>query len=72
MSYPSMIHVGLVVERIGNSSVLYKLATFENGDEEASAVGSYTHVYVQKSTQRPCSVPSYIREGLKGVMLPAP
>ncbi|TPX43946.1 hypothetical protein SeMB42_g04494 [Synchytrium endobioticum] len=72
MTYPSVIHVGLVVEAIGNSSVSYRLATFENEETDASAVGRFTHVYVDSETGRPANVPEYIRTGLCGVVVDAP
>jgi len=54
ISYPSKISVGLFVKRIGNSSVDYTVGIFENNQSlKASAVGGFTHVFVDRITQRP-------------------
>jgi acyl-CoA thioester hydrolase len=61
IAFPDQVHVGLNVEKIGNSSVTYCLGIFKNDEESLSALGSYTHVYVDRKTQRPVSIPEKTR-----------
>ena len=63
ISYPKKISVGLVVQRIGNSSVDYRVGIFADEEKEtkASAVGGFTHVFVNRQTQKSASIPSQMR-----------
>ena len=69
IAYPDMIHVGLKVTHIGNSSVKYEVAIFKNDDDIASAAGSFVHVYVNRSTNKPTPIPQNVREILAGLIL---
>jgi acyl-CoA thioester hydrolase len=60
LDFPAPITAGLAVERLGNSSITYRLALFGDADEPA-AVGRFVHVYVDRETRRPVSVPQAIR-----------
>ncbi|CAM3748311.1 acyl-CoA thioesterase [Parendozoicomonas haliclonae] len=62
VSYPDEVEVGLVINRIGSSSVQYGLALFKAGAEQASATGTFTHVYVNKSTNKSAPVPEHFRK----------
>ncbi|CAF3345129.1 unnamed protein product [Rotaria socialis] len=54
ISYPSKIAAGLFVKRIGKSSVDYCVGIFENRrSEQASVVGGFTHVFVDRINHRP-------------------
>jgi len=50
--YPRPIDLGLVVERLGRSSVVYRVGVFQGGsgepDEPACAEGRFVHVYVEQ------------------------
>jgi acyl-CoA thioester hydrolase len=61
VSFPDTIHAGIGVERLGNSSVVYRIALFCGEDEEPCAVGRFVHVYVDRQTRRPVPVPEVIR-----------
>jgi acyl-CoA thioester hydrolase len=60
-SFPDTIHAGLAVERLGTSSVVYRIALFRNAEEGPCAVGRFVHVYVDRVTRRPVPVPGAIR-----------
>ena len=64
VSYPAVLDIGLTVLKLGNSSVVYQLAVFSEGSDDASAVGHFVHVYVDKPTQLPVALPLSLREGL--------
>lgn len=65
VSFPDMLHVGLRLEKLGNSSVIYQLAVFRGDDVEPSAVGRFVHVYVDAQTRRPVAIPGEIRAALE-------
>jgi len=69
ITFPDQVHVGINVEKIGNSSVTYCLGIFKNDEESLSALGSYTHVYVDRKTQRPVSIPEKTRALFESMMI---
>jgi acyl-CoA thioester hydrolase len=52
LAFPDDVEVGLAVERLGSSSVTYRLGVFGIGDEHASAQGRFAHVYVGRDKRR--------------------
>jgi acyl-CoA thioester hydrolase len=65
ISFPDLLHIGLRLEKLGNSSVVYRLGVFRGEDSEAAALGRFVHVYVDEKTRRPVSVPASIRDALQ-------
>jgi acyl-CoA thioester hydrolase len=57
LAFPDPIEVGVTVEALGRSSVRYLLAVFKVGAEKAAAQGRYTHVYVERASQKPTPIP---------------
>ena len=57
LAFPDSIEVGVTVEELGRSSVRYLLAVFKAGAETAAAQGRYTHVYVERPSQKPIPIP---------------
>jgi acyl-CoA thioester hydrolase len=66
-SFPDTLHAGLAVERLGTSSVVYRIALFRNDEETACAVGRFVHVYVDRITRRPVPIPRAIRSVVDGL-----
>ena len=64
LAFPQHLDAGLRVAHLGNSSVRYEVGLFASGDTEASADGHFVHVFVRRSSGRPCPIPSPIREAL--------
>ncbi len=69
LSFPQVIEAGLLVEKIGNSSVTYRVGLFIEDDSEPAASGHFVHVYVDRESRRPVRVPENIRQVLRQVML---
>ena len=46
IGYPAPVEMGLVVEKIGTSSVIYRISLFQGDADEAAAEGRFVHVYV--------------------------
>jgi acyl-CoA thioester hydrolase len=70
VSFPDTVHAGIGVERLGHSSIVYRIALFGGEAAEPCAVGRFVHVYVDRQTRRPVPIPGVIRavvEGLKRV-----
>lgn len=65
ISFPDLLHIGLRLEKLGNSSVVYELAVFRGNDTDSAAVGRLVHVYVDEKTRRPVPIPPVIRSALE-------
>ena len=65
LAYPQPIEAGLRIGRLGASSVRYEVAVFAAGHDFAAAAGYLTHVYVDRATQRPATLPAVLREALE-------
>ena len=67
-SYPQVIEAGLRVTRIGNSSVTYEVGMFHSGELLASVWGGFVHVFVDRTDQRPVTIPADIRAALERIL----
>ena len=67
LSFPDTVHAGLALERLGNSSVVYRIGLFRNDDVDPAALGRFVHVYVDQGTRRPVPVPAQVRSALAGL-----
>ena len=65
LSYPQAVDIGLAVERVGNSSVSYRLGVFPKNASEAVAEGRFVHVYVDRENRRPMTLPKAWRDALE-------
>jgi len=70
MTYPEPAEVGVAVEHLGRSSVRYHVAVFRAGASEAAAAGHFTHIYVDRRTNRPFPIPDGHRELMEQLKLP--
>ena len=69
IAYPQAIEAGLRVNRLGNSSVEYGIGIFQQDSSVASAMGTFTHVFVDRSTDKPVAIPASIRSALEAVLI---
>ncbi len=65
LEFPQKLEGALRVAKIGNSSVRYELAIFKAGDDAPAAEGHFVHVYVDRKTRRPVSLPDTFRNALE-------
>lgn len=49
LGFPEPIDMGLAVERLGTSSVIYRIGLFQGSHERAAAEGRFVHVYVDNA-----------------------
>lgn len=68
IAFPDVIEVGLRVARLGNSSVQYELAIFRAGEPQACAAGRFVHVFVERSSNRPVTIPATLRRALERLL----
>jgi acyl-CoA thioester hydrolase len=71
IAFPDVVHAGLRVTKLGNSSVRYEVGLFKNEGQQVSAAGHFIHVYVDRETQRPVSLPEPLRAVLNQIYMPA-
>ena len=69
LTYPEPVEIGLGVDRLGGSSVPWRLGVFAKGADEAAAEGHFTHVYVGRQTRRPVALPQAWRAKLETIRL---
>jgi acyl-CoA thioester hydrolase len=75
LGFPEPIETGMVVDRVGNSSVVYRIGLFQGDADEAAAEGRFVHVYVDNSRgsgDRPVvPIPDAIRNAVEPLLRPA-
>ena len=64
IAFPDLVHAGLRVGRLGNSSVRYEVGNFRNDEPQTAAKGHFIHVYVDRASRRPAALPAPLREAL--------
>lgn len=57
IAFPDRVTAGIRIGHVGNSSVRYEIALFANDDEQAAAQGHFVHVYVDRQTRKPRTLP---------------
>ena len=65
LEFPQKLEGALRVANIGNSSVRYELAIFKADDDAPAAEGHFVHVYVDRETRRPVTLPDGFRRALE-------
>jgi acyl-CoA thioester hydrolase len=64
LQFPTVVDVGIALERLGRTSVAYRLALF--GDDLGPvAVARFAHVYVDRNDHKPAPVPEVVRRALE-------
>ncbi|KQP18205.1 thioesterase family protein [Pseudorhodoferax sp. Leaf267] len=58
LAFPQVVEAGLRVARLGATSVRYEVGLFAQGAPMSAAHGHFVHVYVDRATRRPVSLPA--------------
>jgi acyl-CoA thioester hydrolase len=61
LSFPDQVTAGVGLERLGRSSVIYRIGLFRDDDESPAALGRFVHVYVDAASRNPVEIPAVIR-----------
>jgi acyl-CoA thioester hydrolase len=67
LAFPQTVEAGVRVAQAGTSSVRYEIALFAEGANVAAAQGHFVHVYVDRQTQRPVTLPDALRQAVSGL-----
>ena len=67
VTFPDLVHAGLRVAKLGNSSVRYEIGLFRNNEDSAAAQGHFVHVYVDRGSRRPVELPAEMRAVLQRI-----
>ena len=70
VGYPAPVDVGVYVEKLGNSSIVYKVGLFQGPGDEAAAEGTFVHVYVDNTdpTRPVVPMPEEIRAAVASLV----
>lgn len=73
LTFPDELLIGLGCERLGRTSISYRLAIWRRQQDgtaapDASATGRFVHVYVDRGTRRPSPIPEPIRAAVTRVL----
>ena len=68
VAFPEALEGGFRVNRMGNSSVQYGVGIFKKGEEQIAAYGTFTHVFVDRKTEKPVPIPEAMRAKLEAMM----
>ena len=69
ISFPDEVDACLRVGKLGNSSVRYEIGIFRVDDEAPAAVGSFTHVFVDRVTRQPTRIEGKLREAMQTLLV---
>ncbi|MCT4655667.1 MAG: acyl-CoA thioesterase [Cohaesibacter sp.] len=72
LAFPDKIEAGIGIERIGSSSVVYRVALFRKGEDVAAAQGRFVHVYVDRNSRKPLPLPQKWQDALSALLLTDP
>lgn len=64
LRFPGDVQAGIAIERLGTSSIVYRLGLFQGDSEEPAAVGRFVHVYVDSTTRAVTPIPGVIRDAV--------
>ena len=74
IGFPEPIEMGLVADKVGRSSVVYRIGLFQGDAEHAAAEGRFVHVYVDNSRgagDRPVTpIPDVVRDAVVRLLGP--
>ncbi|NKF21447.1 acyl-CoA thioesterase [Solimonas marina] len=70
LAFPDQVDAGLRVAHLGRSSVRYEIGLFREGQPTPAAEGWFVHVFVDRDSRRPASLPETLRAALQ-VLMPA-
>jgi acyl-CoA thioester hydrolase len=68
IAFPDVIEAGLRVAHLGRSSVRYEVGLFREGEASIAAAGYFTHVYVDRTSNRPVAIADSMRVKLQQLM----
>lgn len=68
LSYPEEIEAGIMLKKIGKTSITYGVSVFKKGAISAAAYGEFIHVLVDRNSNKATLIPEDIRQKIKSLM----
>lgn len=68
LSYPEEIEAGIMLKKIGKTSITYGVSVFKKGAISAAAYGEFIHVLVDRNSNKATPIPDDIRHKIKSLM----
>jgi acyl-CoA thioester hydrolase len=68
LSYPEEIEAGIMLKKIGKTSITYGVSVFKKGAISAAAYGEFIHVLVDRNRNKATLIPEDIRHKIKSLM----
>lgn len=68
LTFPSSIAAGLKIEKLGSSSVVFRVGLFSGEDTATAAHGRFVHVHVDRASRRPVPMGETKRLALAALM----
>ena len=65
LAFPQTVDAGIRVAKLGTSSVRYEVGLFAQGEDLTAARGHFVHVYVDRVSRRPVSLPDPLKQLLE-------
>ena len=65
IAFPQQVTAGIRVLHAGSASVRYQVALFADDEPQTAAWGEFVHVYVDRATRRPTSLPLALQQLLE-------
>ena len=72
LEFPANLDVGVRIGKLGDKSIRYEIAIFEEEAETPSATGYFVHVFVDPDTRRPVPLVQGQRDAVADLVRPAP
>jgi acyl-CoA thioester hydrolase len=67
IAFPQRVSAGIRVAHVGKSSVRYEVGLFADDEPLCAAKGHFVHVYVDRATRRPATLPVQLATALEKI-----
>jgi acyl-CoA thioester hydrolase len=67
IAFPQRVSAGIRVAHVGKSSVRYEVGLFADDEPLCAAKGHFVHVYVDRATRRPATLPVQLAAALEKI-----
>ena len=67
LAFPETVTAEVSVSKIGNSSIRYEILLYGEGSHEPAAKGYFVHVYVDRESHRPVSLPDKLKTAVANI-----
>lgn len=68
LTFPATVFAGLRIEKLGSSSVVFRVGLFAGKEDRTAAHTRFVHVLVDRKTRRPVQIPEAARGILTSLM----